>query len=101
MAAGSRLVLAAVTATLIAAPAAQASGWRPCADGFGADCTRVAVPLDRSGALPGRIGLRVAQIPGPAHASTLVYLSGGPGSAGLDELENVLWSVSSITTSFR
>src|SRR4051812_29171688 len=94
------LLVGAVLA--LAAPAQAAPlRWHSCADGFGADCTRVAVPLDRSGVLPGRIGLRVAQIPGPAHASTLVYLSGGPGSAGLDELENVLWSVSSITTSFR
>jgi pimeloyl-ACP methyl ester carboxylesterase len=104
MAAGSRwsLVLAAVAAALIAAPAAaRAGGWRTCGDGFGADCTRVPVPLDRSGSLPGTIRLRVARIPGPPQASTLVYLSGGPGSGGLDELENILWSVSSLTTAYR
>src|SRR6478672_6169317 len=102
MAARSRwaLVLAAVTAVLVATPA-HAGQWRPCADGFGADCMRLTVPLDRSGALPGTIGLRVARIPGPAHAATLVYLSGGPGSGGLDELENILWSVSSLTTAYR
>jgi pimeloyl-ACP methyl ester carboxylesterase len=104
MAAGSRwsLVLAAVVTTaLVAAPAAGAADWSTCADGFGAECTRIAVPLDRSGALPGTIGLRVARIPGPPHASTLVYLSGGPGSSGVDELESILWSISSVTTSYR
>src|SRR5215208_6510206 len=104
MAAGSRwsvVLAAAVTAVLIAAPGAHATGWRPCGDGFGADCMRVTVPLDRSGALPGTIALRVARIPAPPQASTLVYLSGGPGSGGLDELERILWSVSSLTTAYR
>jgi hypothetical protein len=74
MAAGSRrsLALAAVAAALVAAPAAGASAWRTCGGGFGAYCTPVTVPLDRSGVLPGTIALRVARIPGPPQASTLV-----------------------------
>jgi pimeloyl-ACP methyl ester carboxylesterase len=93
------LVLAAVAA-LAAPPAARAATWRPCGDGFGAECTRVRVPLDRSGGLPGTIPLRMALIPGPARAQTVVYLSGGPGAAGLAELESVLWSFSSITATY-
>jgi pimeloyl-ACP methyl ester carboxylesterase len=93
-------VLAAV-AWCASPAAAEALRWHPCTDGFGADCARLVVPLDRSGALAGTVGLRVAQIPGPARGATLVYLSGGPGSGGLDELESILWSVSSLTSSFR
>src|SRR6476469_7527825 len=85
--------LAAAAAAL--APTALAAGWHPCGDGFGAQCTRVVVPLDRTGGVPGTVPLRVAEIPGPAHPDTLVYLSGGPGSGALDELESVLWSISS------
>ena len=100
MAAGSRwsLVLAAVIAALIAAPAARASGWSPCADGFGADCMRVSVPLDRSGELPGTVGLRVARIPAAAAGLDPRLPVRRPGSGGLDELEGILWSVSSLTT---
>jgi pimeloyl-ACP methyl ester carboxylesterase len=99
----ARLVLAAaVLALLVASPARAASlDWRSCSDGFGADCARLAVPLDRSGTLPGTISLRVARMPGPASRPTLVYLSGGPGGGGLDELESVLWTLSGLTGGYR
>src|SRR4051794_38083369 len=95
------MLLAGLLAVLAAPAGAPPPRWHACADGLGADCARVVVPLDRSGRLPGRVGLRVARIPGPERAETLVYLSGGPGSGGLDELESLLWSISSLTTSFR
>src|SRR5689334_21969729 len=102
MARASLCVLLAVAIAAIALPApAFATAWSACHDGFGAECMRVTVPLDRSGGLPGTIPLRVARLPGPASASTLVYLSGGPGSGGLDELESILWSVSGLTSSYR
>ncbi len=47
-------------------------------------CGRVAVPLDRSGALPGTISLRVKALPpggGGAPQATVVALAGGPGQA--------------------
>src|SRR4051794_38837349 len=99
----ARLSLCVVLAVLVglAVPDAHAASWRPCGDGFGAECTRVTVPLDRSGALAGAIPLRVARLPGPAGGATLVYLSGGPGAGGLDELEGILWSISGITSSYR
>src|SRR4051794_2786569 len=84
------------------APAARAQpAWHACADGLGADCTWVGVPLDRSGALPGSIRLRVARMPGPDTGPTVVYLSGGPGGGWIDELESVLWNVSGLTLSSR
>src|SRR4051812_13864828 len=99
----TRLALCVLLVVLVGAgaPAAHAAQWRPCGDGFGAECLRVAVPLDRSGSMPGTIPLRVARLPGPASGATLVYLSGGPGSGGLGELEGILWSISGITSSYR
>jgi pimeloyl-ACP methyl ester carboxylesterase len=98
-----RLAGATVAALLLAVggSASAAVDWGACRDGFGAECARVTVPLDRSGALAGTIALRVARMPGPERSSTLLYLSGGPGSSGVDELESVLWTVSNLTTHFR
>ncbi|MGB2710384.1 MAG: alpha/beta fold hydrolase, partial [Conexibacter sp.] len=46
-------------------------------------CGRVVVPLDRSGALPGTIGLRVRVLPAltPEPSGTVLALAGGPGQA--------------------
>ena len=53
-------------------------------------CGRVAVPLDRSGALPGTIALRVKTRPptsgGPA-GGTVLALAGGPGQAAVPLLD--------------
>jgi pimeloyl-ACP methyl ester carboxylesterase len=94
-------LVAALLAGLAVAPDAGAARWRPCGSVAGARCARVSVPLDRSGALPGTIPLRVARLRGPAGAPTLAYLSGGPGSGGLAELEGVLWSIAGVTRSYR
>jgi hypothetical protein len=61
-----------------AAPAQAAQRWTGC---FGdLECTRVKVPLDRSGGLPGTVSLRVTrgEFAG-RRADHLMYLSGGPG----------------------
>jgi pimeloyl-ACP methyl ester carboxylesterase len=60
----------------------------PCPAGAqpGFTCARVAVPLDRSGALPGTIALQVQRRsaePGRRSASAVVALAGGPGQAAL------------------
>jgi pimeloyl-ACP methyl ester carboxylesterase len=102
-AAGCRLRAALAVAVLVAlaAPAGAAAAWAPCGSGSGARCTTVRVPLDRTGALPGTIPLRVARMPSAAGRPTLVYLSGGPGGAGLGELEGVLWSIPSLGARYR
>jgi pimeloyl-ACP methyl ester carboxylesterase len=49
-------------------------------------CGRVVVPLDRTGALPGTIGLRVRALPparGAAASGTVLALAGGPGQAAV------------------
>ncbi len=80
-------LLAAVGST---APAAAAARFRSCPEeGRGATCADVVVPLDRSGAIGGTVGLRTMRLDarkrgaGPRRAA--VYLSGGPGGAGLEE----------------
>jgi pimeloyl-ACP methyl ester carboxylesterase len=82
-----------VAASLLAAAAAAATGYPAnaaaagrCATMPGAKCLTVRVPLDRSGAVPGRVHLHVLRIPS-RHAAprgertALVPIVGGPGLA--------------------
>ena len=61
-----------------------------------------AVPLDRAGAVPGTVSLRVArgEFAGP-RAEHLMYLSGGPGGAGIIEMIDVLLTVPSLLDRFN
>ena len=76
---------AIVFSALLPASASAQVPWQPCTDaGFGAfECARVAVPIDRSGGLPGTIELFTRRLVAPQNPSrtALVYLSGGPGQA--------------------
>jgi pimeloyl-ACP methyl ester carboxylesterase len=92
--AAALLTATALTAVAVAsAPAAAAQrqgtvtvALRRCAPRKRSDptrCGRVTVPLDRSGELPGTVGLRVRVVPprsGRANG-TIVALAGGPGQA--------------------
>ncbi len=71
-----------VAATLIASAPADAA-FRPCSDLPDLQCTRISVPLDRSGALGGTVSLAVARMRArhPTRRAVLV-LQGGPGGAG-------------------
>ncbi|MDQ6750782.1 MAG: alpha/beta hydrolase [Actinomycetota bacterium] len=73
--------LGLATAIVVAAPAR--AEFKPCPDLTGIQCTRVSVPLDRSGALGGTISLDVARVPA-RHRSrrAILVLQGGPGGAG-------------------
>jgi pimeloyl-ACP methyl ester carboxylesterase len=93
--------VALVAALLAAAPAGAATRWRACPDLEGLRCATVRVPLDRSGRQPGGIGLRVARLEmGAARGRPLVYLSGGPGSAGVHEMLDVLMAVPDLAQDF-
>ena len=50
-------------------------------------CAKLRVPLDRTGGLPGSIDLRVARVrlSDKRRPPFLMYLSGGPGGAGVVE----------------
>jgi pimeloyl-ACP methyl ester carboxylesterase len=98
----ARAALLALLLALVAAPAARAEApWHRCAGLGGVHCTTVGVPLDHSGAVPGRIGLRVAHLDmgGPA-SRPLIYLSGGPGDGGVEELLDVTFLAPALAREF-
>ena len=109
--AGSRLriifaaplaVLAALAA--LASPAAAAAArlhWHGCAAVRGAACATLPVPLDRTGTMGGRIPLKLAKLPAAAGSPTLVYLSGGPGGAGIEEMLAVMPLVPTLQERYR
>src|SRR4051812_29955698 len=77
--------LAALLVLLVLPIAASAAlRWRACANEDGFQCAVLRVPLDRSGATPGTIGLRVAresrQVKGGQY---FLSLSGGPGQGAV------------------
>src|SRR5918996_6231775 len=92
----------ALVATLaICAPAAAKLRWHRCPEAGGPRCTTVRVPLDRSGALAGDVRLHVARVAfrgkrGPF----LMYLSGGPGGAGVIEMVDVLFELPQLARDF-
>ena len=77
----------AVAGLLLAAPADAALRFKRC-DGPGFRCARLSVPLDRSGAVPGRASLLVERLParrgGGAKLPPLFLLAGGPGQSATD-----------------
>ncbi len=76
-------VLVAVGGALALPPSAASAA--PCPDLPIGTCARVTVPLDRSGAVPGRVHLQVAQVPSERQPSrgTILFLAGGPGESAL------------------
>jgi pimeloyl-ACP methyl ester carboxylesterase len=80
----SGAVLIAALAAVRPAAAEAAPGFRACPKGkgtLGAQCATVGVPLDRSGVIPGTIGLHVERVRlgGFRSAPPLIALAGGPG----------------------
>jgi pimeloyl-ACP methyl ester carboxylesterase len=95
-----RGALLALLVLFVLPSAAHALAWKACPDFEGVRCSSVTVPLDRSGALPGSIALRLATV-GKAKGSTLLYLSGGPGGAGVSELLGVMSEVDGLERRYR
>jgi pimeloyl-ACP methyl ester carboxylesterase len=83
-----------------AAPAAARLRWSGCRD-VEAECAHVRVPLDRSGAVRGAVRLRVARFAPPSRRPTLLYLSGGPGGAGVAEFSDVLFEVDRLARRYN
>src|ERR1700754_1057130 len=92
--------LLALAALLSLPHAAHALSWGRCRDFGSVRCTHLAVPLDRTGAMPGAIKLRVART-GHAGRPALMYLSGGPGGAGVSEMVGVMGEVSPLLSRYR
>jgi pimeloyl-ACP methyl ester carboxylesterase len=94
--------VAALTAVLALPGVATADlTWRSCRATTGAECATLRVPLDRSGALPGTVPLKLARLPTDGARPTLVYLSGGPGGAGIEELLAVMPLTPFLPDSYR
>src|SRR5436189_34111 len=74
-------------ASASAAPMASAAPpFAPCAEGAGFECAPVAVPLDRTGHVPGTIALSVERrtasgSPLATSQTAVLALAGGPGQA--------------------
>ena len=98
----ARVMTAAVLLALLAAVPAEAKlRWERCPEARGVRCTRIGVPLDRSGAVPGNVPLRVARVAlGPGRRGTMMYLSGGPGGAGVIEMIDVLLTLPPLMRDF-
>jgi pimeloyl-ACP methyl ester carboxylesterase len=83
------LVLGALLVSTVLATAqassASAVAFTPCPSNTDFSCATVSVPVDRSGAIPGVVGLSVERLQaGAAPASSaLVALAGGPGQAAI------------------
>ena len=99
-----RVVLPAlVTLTaLLALPnaAGAALNWGSCVDFSEVRCANLSVPLDRSGVDPGSIDLRIGRA-GKTSGPTMMYLSGGPGGAGLSEMLGVVSALPELERRFR
>src|SRR3954466_2799448 len=96
-----RAILPALPALLALPNAAQAAlRWGLCVDFRGVRCATLKVPLDRSGADPGTIPLRIAKT-GRSKGATLMYLSGGPGGAGVSEMLSIIPLVPGLDRHFR
>jgi pimeloyl-ACP methyl ester carboxylesterase len=88
-------VAAVVAAWLVlAAPADAEPRFKRCG-AFGFQCARVNVPLDRTGAVPGRVSLFVKRIRAreQPRRGALVVLAGGPGQSASDAFGNGALSV--------
>ena len=75
-------VAAAAAALALAAPAEAGLQFEQCGP-FGFQCARLTVPLDRTGAVPGRVSLFVKRVRArvrPARGAVFV-LAGGPGQS--------------------
>ena len=74
------LGLVFAVALLLPGKAHAALSLAPCADKNGVQCGTVDVPIDRTGGIPGTIGLHVEVLPASGvPRGTMFLIAGGPG----------------------
>jgi len=94
-------MLALSVALALAGPAAARLRWHACPEASWPRCTTVRVPLDRSGAFGGSVDLHVARVALTRRRdSFLMYLSGGPGGAGVIEMVDVMIELPRLVRDF-
>jgi pimeloyl-ACP methyl ester carboxylesterase len=96
----ARLAVLTVLLALLPSTAHAALDFGRCVDFSDARCATLSVPLDRSGVDPGSIDLRIGRA-GNSTGPTLMYLSGGPGGAGLSEMLSVTSTLPFLGERFR
>src|SRR5437763_1614989 len=77
------------------------AGAQPCAEAPGFTCSTLTVQLDRSGEVPGRLGLQVAVRTGGGSLGTLLFLTGGPGQPGVPVASFVSGRLSRLFAGYR
>src|SRR3954454_14771263 len=93
--------LLAVAVLMVGASSAHAAlSWKSCIDFRSVKSATLNQPLDRSGSVPGTVPLRIARV-GKQSGPTMMYLSGGPGGAGVSEMLSVISMISSLEDRFR
>ena len=92
-------VLATLAALAAVAPAAPAAAAERCP--HGAQCAKLTVPLDHTGATPGTLTLAYARIPASGtRTGTLVALTGGPGQPGIPFADQLATELISVTDAY-
>jgi pimeloyl-ACP methyl ester carboxylesterase len=98
---GRAMITAALALLVLAVPADGKLRWHGCREVGGVRCAKLTVPLDRSGTVKGSVPLRVARVSFSPHRDRhLMYLSGGPGGAGVLEMVDVLLEVPRLMREF-
>ncbi|HEY7359230.1 MAG TPA: alpha/beta fold hydrolase, partial [Streptosporangiaceae bacterium] len=110
-AAATVITLAVLAAACTAAPGGQPgaptarpalTGAHPCPGLRGFTCSYLAVPLDRSGKVPGTLRLQVAAGDNVhARLGTLLFLTGGPGQPGVPFVHPVAHELTPAIRSYR
>src|SRR3954471_21712411 len=99
-----RAVLPALLAlaALLALPSASqaALSWKSCVDFRGVRCATLPVALDRAHVDPGTVALRIARV-GRTSGPTMMYLSGGPGGAGVSEMLSIVSMIPDLEDRFE
>lgn len=73
----------------------------PCVEAVGFTCSRLAVPLDRSGRVKGVLALNVAADNADAPRGVLLFLTGGPGQPGLPSLARLAARIAPLAKTYR
>jgi pimeloyl-ACP methyl ester carboxylesterase len=95
------MMTAVLTLLVLAAPAEGKLRWRGCPEADGVKCAKLRVPLDRADPAKGSVGLRIARVSFTRRRDHyMMYLSGGPGGAGVIEMIDVLLEVPQLIDDF-